>query len=356
MKKVVKRIFQVIGLLLLLLVAAVIIGRCVKSVQYKKLTDHGVNEDIYIPLGGQQQRILVRGMKKENPLIIYLHGGPASPDTSYSDAFTRELTDDYTVIAWDQRGCGRTYLANEEQDPENDTADFEQIQNDLDELVDYARTRFGQEKVIVMGHSWGTVVGSVYAQQHPEKLSAYVGVGQVVGAQDSEIFSYEDALRQAKEQGDDTEEMEAGYQKLLAEPSIQNVLALRKPVSRYHPSETPVNMIRMGWGIASSPYIGWKDLKWYWKVIVDADGFIDLNRQLYDYTMEFDLNQRELKYDVPVYFISGADDWTCPTGLIEAYKNKITAPEVKFVMLEGTGHAPQYTMPEKFAKVVKELL
>jgi len=356
MKKIVKRIFQVIGLVLLLLLLVIIAARCIKAVRYKKLAENGINEDIYVTLGGQQQRILIRGMKKDNPVIIYLHGGPASPDTSYSDVFTNDLTEAYTVIAWDQRGCGRTYFANEAADPENETADFEQLQSDLNELVDYARARFGQEKVIVMGHSWGSVVGSVYAQQHPEKLIAYVGVGQVISAQDSEICSYEDALRQAKERGDNTEKMEAGYRKLLAEPSTQNTLALRKPVSKYHPSEPASNMLRLGWGIVTSPYTGWKDIAWYLKIIAGTDGFIDLNRQLYDYTMAFDLNRREMKYDVPVYFISGADDWTCPTELIEAYKDKITAPEVQFIKLEGTGHAPQYTMPEKFAEIVKQLL
>jgi len=108
-------------------------------------------------------------MNRNNPVIIFLHGGPGAGLTCLNYIFSDPLTSEYTFVGWDQRGCGRTYLNNISVDPDNDTVTFDQLQKDLDELVDHAREKFGQDKVILMGHSWGTVVGSVYAQEHPEK-------------------------------------------------------------------------------------------------------------------------------------------------------------------------------------------
>ncbi len=109
----------------------------------------------------------------ENPVLIWIHGGPSSPDASANYIFQKELVDKYTIINWEQRGCGRTYFQNAETDPENTTATFEQTQVYLNELVDYACERFVQEKVVIVGHSYGTMVGSKYVLTYPEKVAAY---------------------------------------------------------------------------------------------------------------------------------------------------------------------------------------
>lgn len=90
------------------------------------------------------------------------------------------MTDDYTVVSWDQRGCGRTYYHNAETDPDNSTVTFEQAEEDLNALVDYVCDRFGQDKVIIMGHSYGSLLGSQYVLDYPEKVSHYIGIGQEV--------------------------------------------------------------------------------------------------------------------------------------------------------------------------------
>ncbi|MDD6656366.1 MAG: alpha/beta fold hydrolase [Lachnospiraceae bacterium] len=128
----------------------------------------------------------MRGENVNNPVIIYLHGGPSSPDGYVTYGFTDYLVDDYTVIAWDQRGCGRTYIHNRNVDVNNDTASFEQALVDLDELVDYARERFHQDKVIILGHSYGTILGSVYARTRPEKVDAYIGAAQVISLEETD--------------------------------------------------------------------------------------------------------------------------------------------------------------------------
>ena len=115
-----------------------------------------------------------------NPVIIYLHGGPGSPDSAMTYKFTNELIDDYTVVCWDQRGCGRTYVKNKDIDEKNETVTFDQALSDLDVLTGYIKDRFGKDKIIIMGHSYGSILGSTYTYEHPENVAAYIGIGQFV--------------------------------------------------------------------------------------------------------------------------------------------------------------------------------
>ena len=202
-------------------------------------SSNGVEEETYLDLCGQKQYCLIRGENVNNPVIIWIHGGPASPDTMETYAFSNALKEDYTVVAWNQRGCGRTYYKNKDIDPNNETATFKQAQADLDALVDYLCDRFHQEKVILVGHSYGTMVGSKYAIDHPDKVAAYIGEGQM-GAGGSDIYAYEDALSIAKENGDDTEAMIAAFEKYQADASLENMLALRNYVSSYHTTEKKI--------------------------------------------------------------------------------------------------------------------
>ena len=101
----------------------------------------GVDEQTYVDINGMKQFITIRGKNKDNPVILYLHGGPLSPDSYVSYLFSNDLIDDYTFVCWDQRGCGRTYVAND--DKTNATVSFEQALDDVDVLTDYLLDRFG---------------------------------------------------------------------------------------------------------------------------------------------------------------------------------------------------------------------
>ena len=130
----------IVLLAILVVIGARLITYCTNHISEKT----GIDEGIYVPLGGQEQYLLIRGENKENPVIIWLHGGPSGSDTFTNYVFTKHLEDEYTVVGWDQRGCGRTYYRNKKADPNNETATFDQAQQDLDELVDYVCNRFGK--------------------------------------------------------------------------------------------------------------------------------------------------------------------------------------------------------------------
>ena len=228
-------------------------SRNINYAKHYQMIQNGVDEGTFLTLGGQEQYVLIRGMNTENPVMIYLHGGPSSPDTYTTYGFSDDLIDNYTVIAWDQRGCGRTYFHNLDDDPKNEKASFEQAQEDLDALVDYTLERFGQDKVIILGHSYGTILGSVYVREHPEKVSAYIGAAQVVSLEKMDIYSYEDALARAKEAGDDTAALETAYEAFRTDGCITNMMSLRHLTAQYHSATVSDKATMMA---IQSPYSG----------------------------------------------------------------------------------------------------
>lgn len=349
-------IMKILALLLMALLASIVIvvvaARTVTYYSNRICTENGVDERIYVTLGGQEQYLLIRGEDVSNPVILWLHGGPAGSDAFVNHLFQKYLVDDYTLINWDQRGCGRTYFRNRKSDPDNESVTFEQAQFDLDELVAYACERFDKDKIIIVGHSYGTMLGSKYVLDNPDKVLAYIGVGQFVDLE-SDTYSYQDALKKAKAKGDDTSEMEAAYQEYLDNGSLLNLMSVRTYAGKYHVAEKSANTI---WAGISSPYMGLDDLRWFTKQIGNLGEYFALNKQLFDSLLITKVRNFGLEYQVPVGFISGADDWTTPVKYSEDYCNLITAPEKKTAWIDGCGHAPQYDDPEAFCKELKGML
>lgn len=305
----------------------------------------GIEEEGYLDLCGQEQYYLIRGENVNHPVMIWIHGGPASPDTMETYLLSNYLKEKYTVVTWNQRGSGRTYYKNKDKDPYNETATFEQTQADLDALVDFVCDRFHQEKVILVGHSYGTMVGSKYAIEHPDKVAAYIGVGQM-GAAGSEVYSYEHALSAAVEKGDDTSAMTAAFEKYQADATLENMLALRQYVSPYHVPEKEGNVIMTA---LTSPYLGVYDVLWFGKQLGGSSDFAELNRQLFDYISTEDVYAYGTEYQIPVGFISGSCDWITPVKYTEDYFHAITAPRKEMRLIDGWGHMVPQENPKEFA-------
>ncbi|SCW50756.1 Pimeloyl-ACP methyl ester carboxylesterase [Ruminococcaceae bacterium YRB3002] len=334
-------------------------GRNVRQISRAFTFKDGINESAYITLGGQEQYILMTGKDVSNPVIITLHGGPGAPTTYVDYCYTDYLADDYTIVSWDQRGCGRSYYRNAGEDPLNESLTFGQEVEDLDALVDYVRDRFGKDKVIIMGHSYGSVLGSQYVLAHPEKVSAYIGIGQVTNEKDwySETYSYESALAKARASGDDTSEMEAAYAVFAQDHSSLNIMNLRNYTSKYHPVENTSDVSTEA--AILSPYVGVDDVRWYlleMKAMYGDDEFSRLMDPLMEYMAGFNAFELDTVYQVPVFFISGGADWVCPFELTEEYLEVIAAPDKSVYLMEGCGHSPMSQEPEEFAAAVKEFL
>ena len=351
--KVLKILCLLPAVLLMLLTAAGITGRSIHRHRHPIDPEKGVDESIFVPVCGQEQYLLLRGRNTENPVILYLHGGPAGPDAAISNVFSDYLIDDYTVVCWDQRGCGRTYYHNQDKDPENTTATFEQALRDTDAVVEYLRGRFHAGQVIIMGHSYGSLLGSRYVKANPDKVRAFVGIGQFVNVERSDELSYQDALNAAAARNEDPAALHAAYQKYLNAADLKAFLELRKATAPYHPASVQAHTMRSA---LFSPYTGISDARWTLKQMLDPDGFFARNRQLFDLVSTCDIYDDDLNYPVPAFFISGDRDFVCNYTLSEQYCKDIHAPLKEFAAVSGCGHVPQFAVPEAFTDILKGML
>ena len=156
-----------------------------------------VSEKVWVEINGIEQGMFIRGENPENPVILYLHGGPGTPLLQFISYLEKNerLEKYFTICYWDQRGSGMTY--NKSTDPS--TMTVEQMVEDTREVTEYLKERFGQKKIYLIGHSWGSYLGVKTIEKYPENYLAYIGIGQVTNQTESERLAYNYMLSHAKE-------------------------------------------------------------------------------------------------------------------------------------------------------------
>ncbi len=140
----------------------------------------------YVPINGINQYLFHSGANHHNPVLLFLHGGPGSAESLFAHAFQEKWQDIFTVVHWDQRGAGKTLTQNPDQYP---TIDL--LLRDLLEIIQYLKQKYDKQKIILLGHSWGSVLGSTFIKKYPEEIAYYIGVGQVICMLENERVGYE---------------------------------------------------------------------------------------------------------------------------------------------------------------------
>jgi pimeloyl-ACP methyl ester carboxylesterase len=161
------------------------------------VTSAGIERLEKVRIGGIDQWISVRGFDRRNPILLYLHGGPGFPAMPTSWFYQRGWEEYFTVVQWDQRGAGKTYLAN---DPKvvGPTLTPQRMIADAEEMIGWLRREFDKKKIFVLGHSWGSYLGLEIARRHPQWLHAYIGMGQITDSMESERRGWHFAMDQAR--------------------------------------------------------------------------------------------------------------------------------------------------------------
>lgn len=284
-----------------------------------------------VRLGGVEQYILIRGNDTASPVLLFLHGGPGMPAMYLAHAFQRDLEKKFVVVQWDRRGAGKSY-----RDDLSSTLNSEQLVADAVELTNLLRTRFHQEKIYLVGHSWGTYLGMLLIARHPELYHAYVGIGQLArsapaaGIQDQ--FIHQSAMR-------------AGDHKALEEldqkgPAVREDLLFRFGGELHHAkSFTPLLLTGL-----MAPEYSLRDV-----------GNVRRGVALYSRYFVYNSIPGELmdaitRVKVPVYFFTGRYDYTDPFTLTEEYFSRIDAPRKRLVWFENSAHFPFYEESAAFAR------
>jgi proline iminopeptidase len=311
----------------------------------KVVAPNGVEELLKISVGGTQQWISVRGNDRKNPILLMIHGGPASPEMPSSWFFENGWEDYFTVVQWDQRGAGKTFTANDPKLIES-TLSIQRIAADGVEVIDYLRNRYHKNKVFILGHSWGSVVGLTMAHEHPELLYAYVGTGQVISGVENERVGYADTLKVAEAAGNTAAVAElkslAPYPAADGSVTMDQILKERK---------WNLTLGGLGYGRQSySPYANLAELSPEYEAgdidAIDKGSAFSLGRLLPELN-HFDFTHvTELR--CPVVLIEGRHDTTTPSEIAAAWLQTVHAPAKKLIWLENSSHMTMFDEPGRF--------
>ena len=166
---------------------------------YAVTTPNGIDEASYVTLGGLEQWITIRGEDRKNPVLLLLHGGPGDATNPWGYAGFRNWLKHFTVVQWDQRGAGRTLGRNKAAAAS--TITVERMVQDGVELAELLSKRLQKDKIVLVGHSWGSALGVLMAKARPGLFHAFVGTGHVADPARSYAVAYAALMEKASREG-----------------------------------------------------------------------------------------------------------------------------------------------------------
>lgn len=305
-------------------------------------TPNGIESLEAVEIGGVDQTIYLRGHDRNNPVMLFVHGGPGVPETGLARTFGLRLEEHFVVVHWDQRGAGNSCSP----DVPDESLRLEQYLSDTAELVNLLRSRFGVEKIYLVGHSWGSILGVLIAERHPELFHAYIGMGQVVNMERGEDISYRFVLDRAQAEGNKKalEELSAIHPPYA---TTQELMTQRAWLSHYHGDVYggggTSELIK---GILISPeYSIAKKLSFYGCAINSVD-------QAWSDVQRIDFIRYVPRLDVPVYFFAGRHDYNTPFELVEEFSRGLDAPHNEIVWFENSAHSPNLEESDRYQKIL----
>ncbi|NLG89867.1 MAG: alpha/beta hydrolase [Clostridiaceae bacterium] len=306
---------------------------------------NSIAELIQLELNGRKQWISVRGWDKNAPVLLFLAGGPGGTQMAAVRHELAELEKHFVVVNWDQPGSGKSYHAEKTK---NITA--QTYIEDGHALTEYLKERFSQEKIYLIGESWGSALGIFLVDKYPGSYHALIGTGQMIDFAETERMDYAKAMEIAQSKGDTAliERLKAnGEPPYYGDDVTWKSAVYLNYLSAYMANNPEIhnpgyNTLR---DICSSEY-GLLDK------INFIRGIINTYNHVYQQLYTIDLRTDYTKLDVPVYFFLGRHDVNAPTVLAEEYMQVLDAPKKKIVWFEHSGHSPWINEPVKFVKEV----
>jgi pimeloyl-ACP methyl ester carboxylesterase len=350
-RKIIKYVAIAIVCLVMVVISCALLYR--KYLQYKVAgaraitSPEGIDSLERVRIGGIDQWIQVRGQDVNNPILLFIHGGPGIAFIPLAGSFQGPWEKYFTVVQWDQRGAGKTYASND-RELQRRSMTIPQMQQDTLEVANYLRALFNKPKILVLGHSWGSILGLWLAQEHPEVMYAYVGTGQVINMEQNDQIAYQDALQEAhkRQNGQAIQELESLGSYPRSKPD-----AGQSQIERHWEGELLgpppsrmgfTNVRRILTDLVSSPDYS----------LVDDVGFIR-GQSLSLETMlpqvaTVDLTQWKGDFQVPVFFFEGRQDPYCRPLLVQQYSQTMKAPQNELIWFEHSGHFPFFEEKRKF--------
>jgi pimeloyl-ACP methyl ester carboxylesterase len=317
-----------------------------KTLEFTKITSPAAIDTLErLHISGVQQWILIRGWDVNNPILLFLHGGPGAPLFPFARelGINSQLEKHFIVIYWEQRGTGKSFNLS----IPDSTMTIDQLKTDTYELVRYLEHRFPERKKYLVARSFGTLVGIQLVKEHPELFHAYVGISQIISPLKNDSISYENAVQAARQYHNNIviEELKnIGYPPY----SYQNLLKQRKWLTHFHDKYLKKQPLNYHYLLLSTVEYSLFDI-----ILFGLNPYYSLkhlwNEQLYQINL-FD----EIKsIAVPIIFILGRHDIFTDINLVTSYYEKLIAPKGKWIFFfENSGHDPEMDEPEKLKDII----
>lgn len=303
----------------------------------------------------QTYYIRIRTCDSNNPVVLFLHGGCGSPDRAQVMKYQSPLADKFTLVAWDQRGSGMAY---DKKEAKTLTLTKDIYVEDAHNVVCYLKERFNKEKIIIVGHSFGSVLGTWLAKEYPNDILAYVGIGQCVDYLENEMLSYEWTLSEAKRVND--------------KKSVKKLEKIGFPTQGKYAGNHQKCLMTQRAILHKLGGATYANRKPYWQELLFHD--VPIMRKEYGFKqlikyikgLSYSPNQplgktnpdfmnTVKKLDVPVYLLLGHHDHNCPYTLAEEWLNNLQSPDKKLIWFENSAHSPQWEEWELWNDQFKKL-
>ena len=305
-----------------------------------------ISQKIHVTINGVDQGMFIKGKNSNNPVLLYLHGG--MPDYFLTQDYPTGLDEYFTVVWWEQRGSGLSYSS----DLPRQSVNPDQLVSDTLSVTNYLRSRFGQQKIYLMGHSGGTFIGIQAAARAPELYRAYLGMAQMTNQIESEKLAYTYMLQRFKDDGD------AKMAGKLEEAPVTNSVPLpdsyqsvRDPamhtlgVGTTHDMKSIVTGLLLP-SLQNREYtLGEKITMWR--------GKIRSGSQLWNSQLSTDLTTKVTRLQIPVYFFHGVYDYTVSYPLAKSYYQQLDAPLKGFYTFTKSAHSPLFEEPKRMREIMQ---
>lgn len=307
---------------------------------------NSISEKIFLDINGSRQGMFIKGENSENPVILYLHGG--MPDYFLTGKYPTGLEKDFTIVWWEQRGCGISYDAK----IKSTQTSLQQLIDDTITLTHYLLKRFHKDKIYLMGHSGGTFIGVHVIDQRPELFNAYIGMSQMSNQRKSEQLAYEHMLKAYEESGNRKMAIRLKKMHLRDHDELPREYLRIRDIAMH---ELGIGTMRNMKNLLTDlifPSLLFSEYTLLEKYHLWASKAHSGVSQNWNYMMNINLMESKNSFTIPVYFLQGRYDYTCSYDLAHQYFTKTKAPVKGFYTFENSAHCPIFEEPQKTKNIL----
>ena len=304
-----------------------------------------------VQIGSCDQELLIRGDNTSNPVLLYLSGGPGQSDLAYPRALFGELEQNFTIVCWDKRGTDYAYP---ELDP-TPTLTFDNSINDTIDVTNYLRERFHQDKIYLLGESYGTILAVRTVQERPDLYYAYIGSGQMVDPLETDTRINRMMFDYANKTGDTDL---ATKMRSYGQPPYENVYAYSFILGYYdalagdypEPADYREKVVASG---VNPLGVGANEYSLVEKINV-LRGLFDMFSIMYPQLQSIDFRKDTTKLDVPVYLFEGDHELPARGDLANEWYNMLDAPQKHLYVIKNSGHSGVFEGVTEFTQAMNE--